>query len=126
MIPQTITTHVSESEFNRLRNPARLAYILERFRVGMDICVRVNDRPELFGTIYGFYSRSNTICMSTGNLYDHAKPYNEIPTSPDELKKLPDCNVYVKINGKIEGYYPLWIYRDVVKLRMNKLKEIGI
>lgn len=125
--------HMDEILFNRLNAQDRLSYMVNKFKVGMDITVNVKDKPVRSGKIYGFYdSGTYPDLVREGK----AKAYNEVP---DDCRlhfytivygtphtKLPQCNIFVEVDGKIEGYYPLWIYPDYSKIRNNKLESIGI
>lgn len=86
----------------------------------MEITIVVNkENPN--GTITGFYSTRDQITWIKDG---RSKPYNEIPTSPDE--EVPLCNIFVMVDGELQSYYPLWIYPNFAKIRNEKLKLIGI
>ncbi len=125
--------NMDEIQFNRLNAQDRLSYMVNRFKIGMDITVNVTDKPVKSGKIYGFYdSGTNPDLVREGR----AKAYNEVPDDcrlwyytivyGNPHTKLPQCNIFVEVDGKIEGYYPLWVYPDYSKIRNNKLESIGI
>lgn len=144
---------VDESVFNRLSRFDRLQYILDRFHIGMDVCINVGKNlrhPEEYGKVFGFYD----YCVSDYNYeikkhenaelvipeplsqMSHYKSYNVMPDKDEE--DLPLCNIFVLTkksiivgNRSIErsvvtGYYPLWVTPDKQKIRSNRLEIIGI
>lgn len=117
---------LSESDFNRLNGYDRLVYLFERFHIGMEVSVRVNNRPEQEGTIFGFYDYNiTTDRIGSANV----QAYNELPgKDPNNIsyKKIPQCNVCVMIDGELHNYYPRWIYPNWMKIRNKKLDQIGI
>jgi hypothetical protein len=124
---------MDEMKFNRLNAQDRLSYMINKFHVGMYITVNVKDKPIKSGKIYGFYdSSSYPDSVREGKV----KAYNEVPDDcrlwyytivyGNPHTKLPQCNIFVEVDGKIESYYPLWVYPDYCKIRNNKLELIGI
>lgn len=119
--------HISESEFNSLSNYDRMIYLLDRFYVGQDVCVCVNNESVQFATINGFYPYSDTIERIADG---RAQSYSSMSIIDSILvnKKPPCCNITVLIhNGKsnyLSSYYPLWIYPDFEKIRNNKIESI--
>ncbi len=120
--------HISESEFNRLSNYDRMVYLLDRFYVGQDVRVCVNNESVQFATINGFYPYSDTIERIADG---RAQSYSSMSIIDSILvnKKPPCCNITVLIhnNGKssyLSSYYPLWIYPDFEKIRNNKIESI--
>lgn len=116
--------HLSEPEFNILNNRDRLKYLLSKFHVGMDVTVKVNNRPCMEAKIFGFYDYN--IYKEGINGVFNGKTVKSYNVMPDLDEKIPSCNVWVMIDGELSGYYPLWIYPDFVKIRNDKLETIGI
>lgn len=44
--------HISESEFNRLSNYDRLLYLFDRFYIGQEVCIRVNNESPQSAIIW--------------------------------------------------------------------------
>jgi len=123
---------IEEREFNKLNGLDRLKYILEKFPIGMSVDIRVGktdtmpvDRQALKGIVIGFHKSGISI---TSVRDGSAKIYTEMPYQEETIPNtpIPDCNVTVMIDGKLESYYPLWAYPDLAKIRNEKLEKIGI
>lgn len=131
--------HISESEFNRLSNYDRMVYLLDRFYVGQDVCVCVNNESVQFATINGFHPYSDSIERIADG---RAQSYSSMSIINNMLVngKPPCCNITVcitinsplvadthygvSINGNLSSYYPLWIYPDFEKIRNSKIESI--
>jgi hypothetical protein len=113
--------HLSEIEFNPLSSRDKLSYLLDRFHIGMFVAAKVNGNPAVSGTVFGFYKSGDPIEYI---LNGKSKSYSEMPSDLNEY--IPGCNVVIENEYGIVSYYPLWIYPDFVKIRNNKLEEIGI
>lgn len=123
---------IEEREFNRLSGLDRLEYIVKKFPIGMSVDIRVGepstmpvDRSALKGTVVGFHKSGISITYVRDG---SAKIYTEVPYQEETIPNspIPDCNVTVMIDGKLESYYPLWAYPDLSKIRNEKLERIGI
>jgi hypothetical protein len=116
---------ISESEFNKLSPKDRLDYLHSKFMAGMQVCVKITTSisefrpvPPQYGTVCGFYDERTP----PGNI-SSSKNYSLKRT---QAETIPQCNVYVLIDGKVSGFYPLWISPDYMKIRDDKMKSIGI